>query len=78
MCISHVKKHMSLLYTRLKKIPLIQFDEKLCPKIIRLHNKIKNEFLIDSSILYIEREIITKFNTNSIIDDFHNLKRRIR
>ena len=71
-------RNTSLLYTRLKKIPSIQFDEKLCPKIIRLHNKIKDEFFINSLILYIERKIVIKFSTNSIIDDFYNLKRRIR
>jgi hypothetical protein len=40
----------------------------------RLCNKIKDEFLTDSLILSIEREIDAKFNTDSIIDNFRDLK----
>ena len=36
----------------------------------RLRNKIEDDFLMDSMILYIEKEIVAKFGTESIIDDF--------
>ena len=36
----------------------------------RLRNKIEDDFLMDSMILYIEKEIVAKFGTKSIIDDF--------
>ena len=36
----------------------------------RLCNKIEDDFLMDSMILYIEKEIVAKFGTESIIDDF--------
>ena len=32
--------------------------------------KKSDDFLMDSMILYIEKEIATKFGTESIIDDF--------
>ena len=34
----------------------------------------KDDFLTDSLILYIEREIATTFSIDSIIDDFSNVK----
>ena len=40
----------------------------------RLHNKMEDDFLMDSMILYIEKEIAAKFGTKSIIDDFRDLK----
>ncbi|XP_075645199.1 uncharacterized protein LOC142616200 [Castanea sativa] len=42
----------------------------------RLCNKMEDDFLMDSMILYIEKEIPTKFGTESIIDDFRDLKER--
>ena len=42
----------------------------------RLHNKMEDDFLMDSMILYIEKEIAAKFGTESIIDDFRDLKER--
>ena len=36
----------------------------------RLRNKMEDDFLMDSMILYIEKEIAAKFGTESIIDDF--------
>jgi hypothetical protein len=42
----------------------------------RLRNKIEDEFLIDSLMLYIERKIVVTFSTNSIIDDFWDMKER--
>ena len=36
----------------------------------RLRNKIEDDFLMDSMILYIEKEIVAKFGTESITDDF--------
>ncbi|KAK9998134.1 hypothetical protein SO802_017737 [Lithocarpus litseifolius] len=40
----------------------------------RLRNKKEDNFLMDSMILYIEKEIAAKFGTESIIDDFRDLK----
>ena len=40
----------------------------------RLRNKIKNEFLINSIIIYIEKKIPEGFNFDLIIDDFKSLK----
>ena len=42
----------------------------------RLRNKMEDDFLMDSMILYIEKEIAAKFGTESIIDDFRDLKDR--
>ena len=42
----------------------------------RLRNKMEDDFLMDSMILYIEKEIAAKFGTESIIDDFQDLKER--
>jgi hypothetical protein len=39
-----------------------------------LCNKIEDEFLTDSLILCIEREIFEKFSTNSIINNIEDLK----
>jgi hypothetical protein len=41
---------------------------------IRLRNKMKDDFLMDSLILYIEREITVTFCADSIIDAFNNVK----
>ena len=41
-----------------------------------LRNKMEDDFLMDSMILYIEKEIAAKFGTESIIDDFQDLKER--
>ena len=42
----------------------------------RLCNKIENEFLTDSLMLHIEREIVVTFSLDSIINDFRNMKIR--
>jgi hypothetical protein len=42
----------------------------------RLHNKMENEFLANSLIVYIERKIAESFNLDSILDDFVSLKCR--
>ncbi|KAK2638154.1 hypothetical protein Ddye_025949 [Dipteronia dyeriana] len=42
----------------------------------RLRNKIEDDFLTNSLIIYIEREIAEKLNIDSIIDDFRYLKER--
>ncbi|XP_071708265.1 uncharacterized protein [Rutidosis leptorrhynchoides] len=42
----------------------------------RLRNKMSDEFLADSLVVYIEREIAEKFNSESVIDDFKMLKGR--
>ena len=41
-----------------------------------LRNKMKDEFLSDAMMLFIERDIAATISTYSIIDDFENLKRR--
>ena len=38
--------------------------------------RLKDEFLIDSCLMYIERKIADKFSTESIIEDFQYLKER--
>ena len=39
-----------------------------------LRNKMENDFLTDSSMLYIEKDITLTFSLDSIVDDFENLK----
>ncbi|KAH9741125.1 TTF-type domain-containing protein [Citrus sinensis] len=43
-----------------------------------LHSKMENEFFFfsDSMVIYVEREIIDTVDSNSVIDDFYNLKPR--
>ena len=41
-----------------------------------LRNKMENDFLTDSLMLYIEKDIASTFNLDSIIDDFEDLKER--
>ena len=36
----------------------------------------ENDFLTDSLMLYIEKDIVSTFNLDSIVDDFENLKER--
>lgn len=40
----------------------------------RLRNKMEDEFLANSLVVYIEREIAESFNLDSILDDFVSLK----
>ncbi|XP_028054567.1 zinc finger MYM-type protein 1-like [Camellia sinensis] len=40
----------------------------------RLRNKIEDEFLTDSLLVYIEKEIAENFTTESIIEDFRDMK----
>jgi hypothetical protein len=42
----------------------------------RLRNKTENEFLMDSLMLYIEKETVVTLSTNSIIDDFRDMQAR--
>jgi hypothetical protein len=42
----------------------------------RLRNKMEDEFLANSLVVYIEREIAENFNLDSILDDFVSLKGR--
>jgi hypothetical protein len=42
----------------------------------RLRNKIEDEFLTDSLMLYIEKEIAATLSTDSIIDDFRDMQTR--
>ena len=39
-------------------------------------NKMEDEFLSDTMMLFIERDIAATISTDSIIDDFEDLKRR--
>ena len=41
-----------------------------------LRNKMEDEFLSDTMMLFIERDIAATISTDSIIDDFKDLKRR--
>ena len=40
----------------------------------RLHNKMKDEFLTDNLVIYIEKEILEAFSLDSILDNFVDLK----
>ncbi|XP_057760503.1 uncharacterized protein LOC130980872 [Arachis stenosperma] len=42
----------------------------------RLQSKMADEFLADNLVIYIEKELAAIFDTNSIIDDFENRKKR--
>jgi hypothetical protein len=42
----------------------------------RLRNKVKDDFLANSLVLYIEREIVESFDLDSILDDLVLLKDR--
>lgn len=42
----------------------------------RLRNKMEDEFLANNLIVYIEREIVENFSSDSILDDFSSLKER--
>jgi len=41
-----------------------------------LRNKMKEEFLEDSMIIYIERELVEDIDSDSIIDEFYSTKHR--
>ena len=41
-----------------------------------LRNKMENDFLTDSLMLYIEKNIVSIFSLDSIVDDFEDLKER--
>jgi hypothetical protein len=41
---------------------------------IRLHNRMKDDFLANYLIVYIEKEIAERFTINMIIDDFYSMK----
>jgi hypothetical protein len=43
---------------------------------IVLCNKIEEEFLVDSMMIYIERELVEDINSNSIIDELYSIKHR--
>ena len=40
-----------------------------------LRNKMEDEFLLDAMMLFIDRDITATISTDSIIDDFEDLKR---
>jgi hypothetical protein len=41
-----------------------------------LCNKMEEEFLADSMIIYIERELVEDIDSDSIIDEFYSTKHR--
>jgi len=41
-----------------------------------LRNKIEEEFLADSMMIYIERELVEDIDSDSIIDEFYSTKHR--
>ena len=41
-----------------------------------LRNKMEDDFLNDSLMLYIEKDIASTFSLDSIVDDFEDLKER--
>ena len=41
-----------------------------------LRNKMENDFLMDSLMLYIEKDIASIFSLDSIVNDFEDLKER--
>ena len=41
-----------------------------------LRNKMEDDFLNDSLMLYIEEDIVSIFSLDSIVDDFEDLKER--
>ena len=41
-----------------------------------LWNKMENDFLMDSLMLYIEKDMASTFSLHSIVDDFEDLKER--
>lgn len=42
----------------------------------QLRNRMEEEYLADSMVLYIERELAGTINTDAVIDDFYSLKDR--
>ena len=50
----------------------------LAMKVVKtnLRNKMENDFLTDSLMLYIENDIASTFSLDSIVNDFENLKER--
>jgi hypothetical protein len=72
-----VFRAIALLLTRLVSTTTIECAF-LALKIVKtkLRNKIEDEFLTDSLMLYIEREIVVTFSTDSIIYDFRDMKKR--
>ena len=41
-----------------------------------IRNKMENDFLTDSLMLYIKKDIALTFSLDSIVDDFEDLKER--
>ncbi|XP_015950208.1 uncharacterized protein LOC107475075 [Arachis duranensis] len=42
----------------------------------RLRNKMEDEFLANCLLIYIEKKIVERFDTDSIIDEFYDMKNR--
>ena len=50
----------------------------LAMKVVKtdIRNKMENDFLTDSLMLYIKKDIALTFSLDSIVDDFEDLKER--
>ena len=75
-------EHYKLVYRMLRLVlTLLVFTDTtkrtfLVMKVVKtnIQNKMENDFLTDSLMLYIEKDIISTFSLDSIIDDFEDLK----
>ena len=77
-------EHYKLVYRMLRLVlTLLVFIDTtkrtfLAMKVVKtnLQNKMENDFLKDSLMLYIEKDTTSTFSFDSIIDDFEDLKER--
>jgi len=42
---------------------------------IRLHNRMKDDFLVDYLIVYVKKDIVERFSINMIINYFYSMKK---
>ncbi|KAL4620489.1 hypothetical protein ACB092_06G158100 [Castanea dentata] len=71
-----VKTRKSLFYPYIYRLITFVLSLLVSTATTELRNKMEDDFLMDSMILYIEKEIVEKFGIESIIDDFRDLKER--
>ena len=77
-------EHYKLVYRMLRLVlTLLVFIDTtkrtfLAMKVVKtnIQNKMENDFLTDSLMLYIEKDIVSTFSLDSLIDDFEDLKER--
>jgi hypothetical protein len=41
----------------------------------RLHNRVKDDFLVYYLIVYVKKDIVERFSINMIINDFYSIKK---